>query len=176
MTFEEYAASRLDRLFRFSAVLTGDRGLAEDIVQEVLIKVHARWADIAVIEHRDAYVRRMVVNEYLSWRRKWARVVPVDADRLPESPVADFTEQHSERDRLVGELAAMPAQKRTAVVLRYYEGLSFADIAAIMGCRPATARGHVSRALATLRVSPDLAADPPNFRASVASLMRTRES
>ena len=176
MTFEEYATERLNPLFRFAAVLTGDRGLAEDIVQEVLIKVHARWEDIATVAHRDAYVRRMVVNEYVSWRRKWARIVPVDTERLPEMTVADFAEEHSERDLLVSELAVLPMRQRTAIVLRYYEGLSFADIGVVMGCRPATARGHVSRALAALRISPDRTPDPPPTRALARPTPRLQES
>jgi DNA-directed RNA polymerase specialized sigma24 family protein len=72
MTFEEFAVARLPAVLRFAAVLTGDRGLAEDVVQEVLIRVSARWQ---VIENPEAYVRKMIVNEYLAWRRRSWRLV-----------------------------------------------------------------------------------------------------
>ena len=76
MTFEEFAATRLDAVVRFATVLTNDRGLAEDVVQEVLIRAHQRWAQIESLDQPEAYVRRMIVNEFYSWRRKWARIVP----------------------------------------------------------------------------------------------------
>lgn len=60
-------------------MLTRDRGTAEDVVQEVLVRTHARWSRIARLERPEQYVRRMTVNEYLSWRRRRARQVPVAA-------------------------------------------------------------------------------------------------
>ena len=76
MTFEEFAAARLGAVLRFAAVLTGDRALAEDVVQEVLIRAHGRWEVIARLDRPEAYVRKMIVNEYLSWRRRSWRLVP----------------------------------------------------------------------------------------------------
>src|SRR6185437_625050 len=76
MTFEEFAAARLGAVVRFAAVLTGERALAEDIVQEVLIRAHARWDRIGCLDVPQAYVRKMVVNQYLSSRRAakaWCR-------------------------------------------------------------------------------------------------------
>src|SRR6266498_156962 len=70
MTFEEYAAWRLPALVRYAAVLTGDRDLAQDIVQEVLARAHARWRKISGLEVPDLYVRRMITNEFVSWRRR----------------------------------------------------------------------------------------------------------
>ena len=46
--------------------------VSEEIVQDVALKIHARWSKIEKLEHRDAYVHRMITNEHLSWRRKWA--------------------------------------------------------------------------------------------------------
>jgi hypothetical protein len=68
MTFEEFAAARLGAVVRFAAVLAGERALAEDIVQEVLIRADARWDQIGRLDRPEAYVRKMIVNEYLSWR------------------------------------------------------------------------------------------------------------
>jgi RNA polymerase sigma-70 factor (sigma-E family) len=153
MTFEEFAAARLGVLLRFAAVLTGDRALAEDVVQEVLIRAHGRWAAIARLDRPEAYVRKMVVNEYLSWRRRSWRLVPsgsgtdVDA-RLTADPAVD----HAERAAILAELTRLPRRQRAVLVLRYYEALSDAEIAEVLGCAPGTVRGYASRALATLRV------------------------
>jgi DNA-directed RNA polymerase specialized sigma24 family protein len=82
MTFEEYAAWRLPALLRYAAVLTADQDLAQDIVQEVLARAHLRWRRIGQLDVPDQYVRRMVVNEFLSWRRRRAsRDLPVSQVR-----------------------------------------------------------------------------------------------
>jgi DNA-directed RNA polymerase specialized sigma24 family protein len=67
LTFEEFAAARLPAVLRFAGVLTGDRGLAEDVVQEVLLRASGRWESIAGLDRPEAYIRKMIVNEYLSW-------------------------------------------------------------------------------------------------------------
>lgn len=149
MTFDDWASTRLEPLLRFAAVLCGSRSLAEDVVQDVLLKAHARWDGIT---EPDSYLRRMVVNEYLSWRRKWSRIVP-----RPEIEVTDDTPDHAtglaDRDELVAELAKLPRRQRTVLVLRYYGGNTDAEMAGILGCSASTIRAHASRALATLRVS-----------------------
>jgi DNA-directed RNA polymerase specialized sigma24 family protein len=137
LTFEEFAAARLPAVLRFAAVLTGDRGLAEDVVQEVLLRASRRWESIAGLDRPEAYVRKMIVNEYLSWRRRSWRLVPSGAGtevdgRLTPDPAAG----HAERE----------------AVLRYYEGLSDTEIADALGCATGTVRGYASRALALLRV------------------------
>src|SRR2546430_15960715 len=76
MTFHEFAGTKLPALLRFAVVLTGDRGLAEDVVQEVLLRVHQRWHKIGELDSPEHYVRRMITNEDLSWRRRWRRVGP----------------------------------------------------------------------------------------------------
>src|SRR3984885_15808885 len=105
MTFEEFAATRLPGVLRFAGVLAGDRALAEDVVQEVLIRVHARWNRIGAMDRPELYVRKMIVNEFLSWRRRSWRLVPsgrgseVDG-RLSPDPAAG----HAEREALLAEL------------------------------------------------------------------------
>ena len=151
MTFDEFAATRLDAVLRFAVVLTNDRGLAEDVVQEVLIRAHQRWAQIGTLEHPEAYVRRMVVNEFLSWRRKWARYVP-QADVEPATIQADHADAQAERATLLAEVAKLPRRQRAVLVLRYYEGLSDAQIADMLGCAETTVRGYAFRGLAALRI------------------------
>jgi DNA-directed RNA polymerase specialized sigma24 family protein len=90
MTFEEFTVERLPAVMRFAGVLTGDRGLAEDVVQEVLIRAHGRWRKIGLLDRPELYVRKMVVNQFLSWRRRSWRLVPsgagidVDDRRIPD--------------------------------------------------------------------------------------------
>ena len=153
MTFEEFAAARLPAVLKFAAVLTGDRGLAEDVVQEVLIRTNARWETIAGLDRPEAYVHKMIVNEYLSWRRRsWRLVLSGAGTDLTGRSVPDPAAGYAERDAIFAELAKLPLRQRAVLVLRYYEGLSDQEIAEVLGCRPGTVRGYASRALAALRV------------------------
>jgi RNA polymerase sigma-70 factor (sigma-E family) len=151
VTFEEFTGTRLAGLLRFAVVLTGERGLAEDVVQEVLLRVHQRWHRIAVLDSPEHYVRRMITNEYLSWRRRWGRVVPQAEPAVPPSSV-DHATAYAERDALRIELEKLPRRQRAVLVLRYYAGLSDSEIADVLGCGAGTVRGYASRALAALRV------------------------
>lgn len=144
-------ARALPGLVRFATAMCADRALAEDLTQEVLVRVHARWSRISNLDMPDAYVRRALVNEYLSWRRKWARLIPqavVPRDKVEPDPA----EQHADRSELAAELAALPPRQRTVLVLRYLCGLSDQEIADIIGCRAVTVRGYAARGLATLRI------------------------
>lgn len=153
MTFEEFVAERLPAALRFAAVLAGDRAEAEDVVQEVLVRAHDRWSRISRLDRPEAYVRRMIVNEFISARRRRWRLVPAGRPTDVDDRVSpDHAGQHAERAALLDELRRLPRQQRAVLVLRYYEGLSDAEIAGLMGCRPGTVRGYASRALAVLRV------------------------
>jgi RNA polymerase sigma-70 factor (sigma-E family) len=156
MTFEEFAGTRLQAVLRFGTALTGNPDLAKDLVQEVLIRVSGRWQEIGRLDRPEAYVRKMVVNEYLSWRRGSWRLIPSGMSShiaVPASP--DPADGYVERQALLAELAKLSRRRRTALVLRYYEGFSDAEIAEVMGCTPSTVRGHVFKALAALRVELD---------------------
>ncbi len=155
MKFEEYVAQRRQALFRFAVVLSGDPVLADDVVADTLGRAFERWPQVAAADNVHAYVRRMVVNEYLSWRRRAARTaVRDDVGDLVE-PTADPADAHAVHQQLVGELARLPAKQRAAVVLRYYEGLPFAEIAALLGSGENAVRSNISRALTTLRIHLD---------------------
>ncbi len=155
MTFDEFVAQRMSALLRYAVVLTGDAHLAQDVVQEALARAHPRWSGICRLEVPELYVRKMILNEFLSWRRRWARVVPVaevldPGDASTATPDAAAT--HAERDALLPELARLPRRQRAVLVLRYYEDLSDGEIAERLGCHPGTVRGYASRALQALRV------------------------
>jgi RNA polymerase sigma-70 factor (sigma-E family) len=153
MRFEEFAATRLPSVLRFAGVLTGDRAVAEDVVQEVLIRANARWQQIGRMDRPELYVRKMVLNEYLSWRRRSWRLLPKgDAADMDDRRTPDHAAEHAERDALLAELGKLPRRQRAVLVLRYYEGFSDSEIADLLGCTPGTVRGYASRALAALRV------------------------
>jgi RNA polymerase sigma-70 factor (sigma-E family) len=151
--FDRFVADRQRSLFRFAVVLCGDPQLAEELVQSVLARAFERWSQIAAADDPNAYVRRMVVNEYLSWRRAAKRLTSVA--EFPDHQVArqpDHAEQHAEAAAVAAELDRLPRKQRAVLVLRFYAGMSFAEVAACLGCREATARSYATRALATLRI------------------------
>lgn len=149
--FEAFATERLPALLRFAVVLTGSRTAAEDVVQEVLVRTQVKWRRIGRLDKPEAYVRRMLINEYLSSRRRWWRWIP-KAEVDTGHPVPDPAAAHAERDALLAELRKLPPRQRAVLTLRYYLGLSDTEIAAELGCTAGTVRGYASRALATLRV------------------------
>jgi RNA polymerase sigma-70 factor (sigma-E family) len=156
--FDHYVRTHRPALLRFATVLTGQPWLAEDVVCDVLGRAFERWDRVGGLAEPHAYVRRMVVNDYLSWRRRLARTAP-RADVEPDRDhVGDGAQEHAERDEMIRRLVRLPRRQRAAVVLRYYAGLSDPDIAAQLGCREGTVRSQISRALAALRL--DLTSTP----------------
>jgi RNA polymerase sigma-70 factor (sigma-E family) len=152
MTFEELAARRLPAVLRFAAVLAGNRADAEDVVQEVMIRVHRDWDRLSRLDRPELYIRKMVVNEFLSTRRRLWRLVPSGrGGEVDHRVTPDYATGHAERDALLAELAKLPPRQRAVLVLRYYEGLPDTAIAELLGCAPGTVRSCASRALITLR-------------------------
>lgn len=155
-SFEDYVSGRGQALLRFGYVLTGDRQLSEDLVQEALAKAHGRWSRIDALDHPDAYIRRMIVNSFMSWRRRTWRVSIVASPPEPAPTAAhegDHGAQLADRDAMWQLLAKLPKQQRAVLVLRFYEGLADDDIAHLIHCSAATVRAHASKGLARLRGS-----------------------
>jgi RNA polymerase sigma-70 factor (sigma-E family) len=155
-TFDQFAVDRIDRLLRFATALTCDPHLAQDVVQEVLVRVQHRWARIGPMSGRDQYVRRMIINEYLSWRRrKAARTVAATHSTLDAlgTPTADPAGYVTERDAMRRNIARLPRKQRAALMLRFYCDRDDAEIAELLGCSEGTVRSHISRALSTLRAT-----------------------
>ncbi len=149
--FDEYVAARGPALLRLAYTLTGNKADAEDVVQEALARALQRWTRIAAVEDVDAYVRRMVVNAHTSWWRRFRRrESPVEAVADSAVPEKDRVEP-DERRRIWLACQALPEVQRTAVVLRYYEQLEYAEIAALTGVREGSVRSRVSRGIAALR-------------------------
>jgi len=144
--FDDWVAARGPALLRLAYVLTGNRADAEDVVQDALSRALPRWDRISAVDDPDAYVRRMVINAHTSWWRKFRR---------RESPVAEVRStsvRSGARDvELWQACRALPEPLRTAVVLRFYEDMEYAAIAALTGVREGSVRSRVSRGLAILR-------------------------
>ena len=159
MTFEQFAATRLTALLRYAVVLTGDRDLAQDVVQEVLARAQVKWRQIGRSHSPDAYVRRMLVNEYLSWRRSWAaRNVHTAGEQLVDLHDAqggrpDHAQNVVDADDLWTRLGRLGRKQRAVLVLRYYEEYDDDAIALLLDCSPATVRSNASKALKTLRLT-----------------------
>lgn len=159
MDFDAFVRARLHSLIRYAALLTGSRELAEDIVQEALIKAHLKWKRISVMERPEPYVKRMVTNVFLSsTRRRLLRTVELQAAHT-EVAKGDRPPSHEQttvdRDALLAEISRLPRQQRAVLVLRFYEGLSDREIAEVLGCRAGTVRGYAFRALSALRIELD---------------------
>jgi RNA polymerase sigma-70 factor (sigma-E family) len=153
--FEEFARAELPELVRFAAVLTGDRELAQDVVQDALVRAHQQWRRVAATDRPDLYLRKMVVNGYLSWRRRWyqrsVKSTP-DVPKSAETAAPDHADRIADADRLAQLLAALSRSQRAAIVLRFYEDLDDGEIAQVLGCAAGTVRSHISRGLGALRV------------------------
>jgi RNA polymerase sigma-70 factor (sigma-E family) len=160
VTFDEFAAHHLAAAQRFAAVLTGDQTRGDDLVQEVLVRAHARWRRIGSLDRPEFYVRKMIVNEFLSSRRRSWRLVPAGSGTdIDRRVTPDHATSHADRDAMLAELGKLPAQQRTVLVLRYYEGLPDGRIAELLGIAPGTVRGYAARALAALRI--EMSPEPP---------------
>ena len=153
--FREFMASRWPGLVRLGYGLTGDRGLAEDLAQSALAKAYASWARVRRADDPDAYVRRILINANSNRFRK-RRVAEHSAEHVPETGVADAADSFSQRSMLIAALMELPPRQRAVVVLRYWEDLSEAQVASIMGCSVGTVKSQASRALARLRTSAQL--------------------
>jgi RNA polymerase sigma-70 factor (sigma-E family) len=161
--FTAYMAARQPSLLRTAYLLTGDRHTAEDLVQTTLAKLYLSWDRVHRREAVDGYVRRILVNEHNSlWRRAWRRREIV-TETLPETPVEADGPDRQQSDALWTLVQTLPRKQRAAVVLRYYEELSEAETAAILGVSVGTVKSQTSRALAALRTRipdhPELARD-----------------
>jgi RNA polymerase sigma-70 factor (sigma-E family) len=148
--FADFVAGSLSRLLRFGHVLTGDPEAAADLVQESLARTLRAWRR-RPIEDPHAFVRRVMVNSYASaWRRNRHAVpaTPLDPDELPAG--LDILRLVDERDAVWRALRVLPPRQRAVTVLRYYDDLTEAEIAAVMGISPGTVKSQSARALRRL--------------------------
>jgi RNA polymerase sigma-70 factor (sigma-E family) len=157
--FEEFVVARGAALLRTAYLLTADRHLAEDVVQEALSRVIGRWSRIAAAGDPEPYVRRVIYTVVVdrSRRRSSAERPTDEADRNAIA-APDQTDHVAAQVTLGAALTRLTVRQRQVLVLRYYEDLSESQTAEVMGCSPGTVKSQTAHALARLRLlSPELA-------------------
>jgi RNA polymerase sigma-70 factor, ECF subfamily len=145
----DFVRARYHHLLRRAYLLTGSQPAAEDLVQEALARCCAAWRR-RPIEQPDAYLHRVMVNLLVS-RSRLRRFREYPTDVVPEHGVDDTTTEHAERDAVWQALRATPPRQRAVLVLRFYENLSEAEIAAELGVGVGTVRSQTAKGLARLR-------------------------
>ncbi|GAB3849704.1 SigE family RNA polymerase sigma factor [Dactylosporangium cerinum] len=157
--FVDFVRRRGDHHLRTAVLLTGDWHAAEDLMQSCLSKLYRVWHRLDTSTEPDAYLRRIMVNTHRSWwRARWRREIP-RAD-LPDLPgPGDMGDAGAAAEDVRSALARLPARQRTALVLRFFDDLSEADVAELMGCSVGTVKTHTHRGLQAMRrlIPPDAA-------------------
>lgn len=154
--FDEFVAARSASLLRTAYLLTRDHALAEDLLQTALTKAWFAWQRIE--DRPEAYVRRILVNTYATWwRRKWNGERATD--ELPEAAGDDAHAAADTGHDLWTAMGRLPRRMRAVIVLRYFEDMTEAETARVLGCSIGTVKSSASKALAKLRIDPALASD-----------------
>jgi RNA polymerase sigma-70 factor (sigma-E family) len=148
--FTDFVADHGGQLLRTACLVTGDAHLGEDLLQTALAKAYGSWTKVRGADHPVAYVRRLMINAHLSWLRRLTNTER-PLERFRDSGSADHQAAHAETDEMRRALLRLSPRVRTAVVLRYFEDLTEAETARVMGCSRSTVNNHVTRGLAALR-------------------------
>ncbi|HET7734849.1 MAG TPA: SigE family RNA polymerase sigma factor [Nocardioidaceae bacterium] len=153
--FDEFVAARSTALLRTAYLLTRDHGRAEDLLQTALAKGWLAWSRIE--SDPESYVRKIMVNTYSTWwRRRWNDERPTE--QLPDQGYADA--DTTIRGDLWTALGNLPRGQRAVVVLRFFEDLTEAETARLLGCSVGTVKSQAARALARLRIDEALMDEP----------------
>ncbi|MGK5558151.1 SigE family RNA polymerase sigma factor [Actinomadura kijaniata] len=154
--FTAYVEARSPRMLRTAYLLCRDWAQAEDLVQTALVRAWRAWRRIG--DDPDPYVYRILVNTHASWwRRRWRGEVPTPAP--PEATATvDAMGAADNRALLWEALGRLPRGQRTVLVLRFFEDLSEPRVAEILGCSVGTVKSQTSKALAKMRVDPQIVA------------------
>jgi RNA polymerase sigma-70 factor (sigma-E family) len=147
--FTEFVAARMSALRRIAYLLCQDWHRADDLVQVAITRLYANWHRASVMDHTEAYVRTILVREYLSERRSgWARRVSLDGT------VPDLAAAQPDRDAALdmhAALAGLPPRQRATIVLRFYCDLTVDQAANVLGCTSGTIKSQTAKGLAGLK-------------------------
>lgn len=155
LDFLDYVRTRRCALLRTAYLLTRNEADAEDLVQAALAKTYLAADRIEDRSALDGYVRRAIVNTHISWWRR-RRLVELPTDELPDEAVADHALSSDLRATLRRAVDRLPGRMRAAIMLRYYDDMTEAEVAQILGVSLGTVKSTVARAVAKLRVDADL--------------------
>lgn len=148
--FSEFASARSASLFRTAYLVIGDYQLAQDLVQESLVKTYLAWPRLRDVTKAEAYTRRVIVTTCISWRRRRSFSERPATD-VPDAKVIDPTTLLPEQGELWAAVRRLPPKQRAAVVLRFCEDLSQAQVAELMGCSVGSVKRNTSMGLDRLR-------------------------
>lgn len=175
--FSDFVAARSPSLLRTAYLLVGDRGLAHDLLQEALTRTWASWGRIKEPHKAEAYARKALTHTAISWyrRRSWSSERP--SELLPDSAVPGredgLADGVAQQELLWQALQDLPPRQRAAVVCRFYDDLSEAETARVMGCAVGTVKSQVNAALTKLRAAlPDLDTALPTSSPSFQEMLR----
>lgn len=155
--FQEFVRARWSHLVRTAYLLTGDAHHAEDLTQTALAKAYRSWRRVAGSDSPEAYVRRMLVTCNSDRFRKRRVIEALTASPPERAGRDDAVRRADERSALMSALAELPPRQRAVVVMRYWEDLSEAEVAEVLGCSPGTVKSQAAKGLAKLRGYPGLA-------------------
>jgi RNA polymerase sigma-70 factor (sigma-E family) len=149
--FAQLVFAMSPRLHRLAYAVCGDGALAEDAVQASMVVAYRTWPRVRDADSSEAYLRRMVVNQLVSWRRRKSWGTTTELVEGLETSRASHEHDVVEHQIVWAAVGELPPRQRAVVVLRYYEGMSEADIAETLGIRPGTVKSQASAAMARLR-------------------------
>lgn len=150
VTFDAFVSRQQASLRRFALTLTGDQATADDLVQATLVKIFLAWPRLSGRDSLGGYARTTMSRTYISWWRRWGRREVPHAD-LPE--VGFLPAESTRDDRLWRAIAGLGRRQRAVIVLRYYEDLDLAAIAATLDVSIGTVKSQLSRARQHLRAA-----------------------
>jgi len=150
--FCAFVAARGTALCRTAYLLTGDWQAGEDLVQEALTRTYLRRGRLHSDAALEPYARKVLLSLFLTSRRRlWHRELPFAA--VPDLADAGQLTEAEDRRGLWPALMGLPVQQRAVLVLRYFEDLTEAEIAVVLGCSPGAVKTHAARGLDRLRRS-----------------------
>jgi RNA polymerase sigma-70 factor (sigma-E family) len=154
--FREFVAARSPSLMRLAFLLTGgDQHAAEDLLQTALAKTVTHWRKV---HEPEGYVRRVMYNQQVSWWRRGRRRRETNVAAVPDQAGVDDTAASDLKITMRRALSRLTQRQRTVLVLRYFEDLSEAEVARLLGCTVGTVRSTTHRSLTRLRaLAPELA-------------------
>lgn len=149
--FTAFVAASSRRLLRGAYLITGDLATAEDLLQTALERAYRRWPSIRQKNVPEAYVRKIIVTTAIdASRRRRLASAPFDEEQLPGLP-DPVVESMPGRAALLSYVRELPAGQRAVLVLRYFDDLTEAETARILGCTVGTVKSQHARAMARLR-------------------------
>ena len=153
-SFEEFVAQRSVALQRFAYLVVFDYEDAKDAVQDALVGLYRHWDRVSSTGDPEAYVRRSIVNAHVTqWRKHGKERLTADLAVLDGPAPGDLAESVADADAVARLFAKLDARSRGVLLMRIWEGRSFADIASACDCAEATARSIVHRAVTNLRTA-----------------------